>query len=55
MPPGEYKKSAGYYARAYRIETAFGCLKDWRGAATGAAGDIFLNAIILAAIIIFWI
>ncbi len=53
--PARYNKRL--YRRRYRIENAFGRLKDWRGIATRyeRCGDIFLNAIILAAIIIFWI
>ncbi|MGZ3217831.1 transposase [Paracoccus sp. T5] len=43
--------------KRHRIENPFGRLKDWRGIATGyeCCGDIFLNAIIPAAIVIFWI
>ena len=53
--PARYNKRL--YRKRYRIENAFGHLKDWRGIATRyeRCGDIFLNAIILAAIIIFWI
>ena len=60
-PRKKRRKPAGYnerlYRKRYRIEIAFGRLKDWRGVATRyeRCGDIFLNKIILAAIIIFWI
>ena len=60
-PRKKRKKPARYnkrlYRKRYRIENAFGRLKDWRGVATRyeRCGDIFLNAIILAAIVIFWI
>jgi transposase len=53
--PAKYNKS--HYRKRYRIETASGRLRDWRGIATRyeRCGDIFLNAITLAAIVILWI
>ncbi len=60
-PRKKRKKPARYnrrlYRKRYRIENVFGRLKDWRGITTRYEryGDIFLNAIILAAIMIFWI
>lgn len=60
-PRKKRKKPARYnrrlYRKRYRIENAFGRLKDWRGIATRyeRCGDIFLSAIILAAIVIFWL
>ena len=61
IPPRKKpKKPAGYnkrlYRKRYRIENAFGRLKDWRGIANRyeRCGDIVVNTIILAAIIIFW-
>lgn len=60
-PRKKRKKPAGYnkrlYRKQYRIENAFGCLKDWHGIAIRheRCGDIFLNAIILAASLTFWI
>ena len=53
--PARYNKRL--YRKRYRIENAFGRLKDWRGIASRyeRCGDIFLNAIILAAIVIFWL
>ena len=45
------------YKKRCRIENAFARLKDWRGIAMRytRCGDLFLSAIALAAIIIFWL
>lgn len=62
IPPCKKRKKPASYNKClcrkrYRIENAFGRLKDWRGIATRyeRCGDIFLKTIILAAIVIFWI
>lgn len=62
IPPRKKRRKPAFcnkrlYRKRYRIENAFGRLKDRRGIATRyeRCGDIFLNAIILAAIVIFWI
>ena len=61
IPPGKKRRKPARYdkhlhRKRYRIENASGRLKDWRGIATRyeRCGDIFLNAIILTAIVIFW-
>jgi transposase len=60
-PRKKCKKPARYNKRPfwkrYHIENDFGRLTDGRGIAIRyeRCGDIFLNTIILAAIIIFWI
>jgi len=45
------------YRQRHRIETMFGRLKDWRRIATrdDRCATIFLGAISLAAIVIFWL
>ncbi len=46
-----------HYRRRNRIEIMFGRLKDWRSVATRYDRNpiIFLSAIALAAIVIFWL
>ena len=45
------------YKKRCRIENAFSRLKDWRGIATRytRCGDLFLSAICLAALVLFWL
>jgi len=53
--PFAYDKTL--YKQRHKIENAFGCLKDWRRIATryDRCADIFLAAITLAVIVIFWL
>jgi len=48
---------ATLYRQRHRIETMFGRLKDWRRIATrdDRCATIFLGAMTLAAIVIFWL
>jgi transposase len=45
------------YRQRHRVENAFARLKDWRGIGTRytRCGDLFLSAIALAAVVIFWL
>ncbi len=60
-PRAKRKKPATYnkrlYRKRHRIENAFARLKDWRRIATryDRCGDLFLSAICIAAIVIFWL
>ena len=53
--PGQYDKRR--YIRRNRIEITFGRLKDWRRVATryDRCPKVFLSAIALAALVIFWL
>ncbi|KGJ01417.1 transposase [Paracoccus halophilus] len=53
--PATYNKRL--YRKRHRIENAFARLKDWRRIATryDRCGDLFLSAICIAAIVIFWL
>jgi len=62
IPPRKRRRKPSSYGKRlcrkrYRIENAFGSLKGWRGIAAnyGRCGGVFLNALILAVIVIFWI
>jgi IS5 family transposase len=46
-----------HYKKHCRIENAFAPLKDWRGIAMRytPCADLFLSAIALAAVVIFWL
>jgi hypothetical protein len=60
-PRAKRKRSATYdkrlYRKRHRIDNAFARLKDWRRIATryDRCGDLFLSAICIAAIVIFWL
>jgi transposase len=62
IPPKKNRKAQipydkALYRQRYRIEIAFGRLKDWRRIATryDRCATTFLGAITLAAIVIFWL
>ena len=51
------KKPVKYHKRRNRIEIMFGRLKDWRRVATryDRCPKVFLSAIALAALVIYWL